>query len=127
MTGDHRSLHESQTRSLKPIENPFQGASRVVFTRDHAVIKQWADARQAEPATGQASRSGPATFNVNDGGAGIRFNFPGAGAFRSITWDEWFTNFDDHDYAFVYDDDGRQPPSGRYRIVKASEWQNLLW
>jgi hypothetical protein len=118
---------QPQTSRVKPIENPFRGSSRVVFTRDHDVIKQWAAERQAEPATGQATSSGPATFRVNDGGAGIRFNFPGSGAFRPITWDEWFTNFDDHECAFVYDDDATPPPSGRYRIVKAEEWQNLLW
>jgi hypothetical protein len=116
-----------QTRNLKPIENPLRGASHVVFTRDHDVIKRWAKERQAEPATGQASRSGPATSKVNDGGAGIRFNFPGIGYFRPIEWDEWFGNFDHHECAFVYDDDGTRPLSSRYRIVKAAEWQNLLW
>jgi hypothetical protein len=118
---------QPQTRELRATERPFRGASRVVFTQDHEVIKRWAAERHAEPATGQASRSGPATFKVNDGGAGIRFNFPGVGAFRPISWDEWFGNFDDHECAFVYDDDPKRPPSSQYRIVKAAEWQNLLW
>jgi hypothetical protein len=126
MTSNRQSPHEHpQTRA---IENPLGGASRVVFTRDHDLIKRWAAERHAEPATGQASGSGPATSSVNDGGAGIRFNFPGAGAFRPITWDEWLTNFDHHECAFVYDeDDAKRPPSGHYRIVKAADWQNLLW
>lgn len=128
MTSHRQSTHdEPQTHNLKPIENPFRGSSHVVFTRDHEVIKRWAAERHAEPATGQASKSGPATFKVNDGGAGIRFNFPGAGVFRPISWDEWLGNFDDHECAFVYDDDAARPPSSRYRIVKAAEWQNLLW
>ena len=128
MPSNQQSPHdEPRTRNLKPIENPLRGASRVVFTRDHEVIKRWAASRQAEPATGQASNSGPATFTVNDGGAGIRFNFPGVGVFRPISWDEWLGNFDHHECAFVYDDDATRPPSNRYRIVKATDWQNLLW
>ncbi len=128
MTSERQPRHdEPQTRNIRPPENPIRGASRLVFTRDHDVIKRWATDRQAEPATGQASKSGPATFKVNDGGAGIRFNFPGAGAFRPISWDEWFGNFEDHECAFVYDDDAARPPSNRYRIVKAADWQDLLW
>ena len=128
MTSNSQSPHETpQTRALRAIDNPFRGASRVVFTRDHELIKRWAAERHAEPATGQASKSGPATFKVNDGGAGIRFNFPGVGVFRPITWDEWLGNFDHHECAFVYDDEGARPPSNRYRIVKAADWQNLLW
>jgi hypothetical protein len=118
---------QPRTRALKPIESPFRGASRVVFTRDHDVIRRWAAERQAEPATGQASSSGPATARVNDGGAGIRFNFPGIGAFRPISWDEWLANFDQHACAFVFDDDAVRPLSSRYRIVKAEEWKNLVW
>jgi hypothetical protein len=128
MTSNQSPHEHPQTGELRPIESPFRGASRVVFTRDHDVIKRWAAQRRAEPATGQASESGPATFSVNDGGAGIRFNFPGVGAFRQITWDEWLANFDHHECAFVYDDDdGKRPPGNRYRIVKATDWQNLLW
>jgi hypothetical protein len=65
-------------------------APPVVFTREHHVIREWAEARQARPATGEATISGPPTVRVNDGGAGIRFNFPGAAPFRPITWEEWF-------------------------------------
>ena len=90
------------------------------------MIKQWATERHATPATGEATGSGPATFKVNDGGAGIRFNFPGAGAFRPIGWDEWFENFDHHACAFVYDSDSSRPLSSRYRIVKAKDWEDLL-
>jgi hypothetical protein len=87
-------------------------------TDDPDVIRRWAARRGAEPATGEASPSGPATVDVQDGGAGIRFNFPGAGPFRPITWDEWLQNFKRHDLMFVYEADvpGR-PPSARYRLA----------
>jgi hypothetical protein len=105
---------------------PFAPSSQVVFTRDHEVIREWAQRRQAEPATGEATASGPATVDVKDGGAGVRFNFPGTGTFRPIEWVEWFENFDRHQCAFVYDNDATAGLSSRYRIVKAADWQDFL-
>ena len=107
-------------------DTPLAPSTHVVFTRDHDVIREWAKKRQAVPATGEATESGPATVDVNDGGAGVRFNFPGTGSFRPISWDEWFGNFDTHDCAFVFDSDLAAPGSNRYRIVKAAEWSDLL-
>jgi hypothetical protein len=108
------------------VEETLESSREVVFTRDHDVIRRWAAKRQAEPATGEATTSGPATVNVNDGGAGIRFNFPGSGHFRPISWDEWLDNFDRHECAFVFERDSSTSPSGRYRIVKAEDWKGVL-
>lgn len=105
---------------------PFEPSTDVVFTRDHEVIREWAAKRQAVPATGEATPSGPATVDVKDGGAGVRFNFPGTGSYRPIEWDEWLANFDAHECAFVFDNDSSAPVSSRYRIVKAAEWKDFL-
>ena len=78
---------------------------RALMTRDHDVIRQWAERHKAEPATGEATSSGPATVDVNDGGAGVRFNFPSAARFRPISWDEWFANFDTNELTFVYEEE----------------------
>jgi hypothetical protein len=78
------------------------GRGRSLATRDHDVIRAWAARHSAEPATGEATQSGPATINVNDGGVGIRFNFPGAGRFRPISWSEWLDHFDRNRLTFVY-------------------------
>jgi hypothetical protein len=75
--------------------------------------------------------SDPATVDVDDG-VGVRFNFPGVGRFRAISWDEWFAIFDRDQLAFVYEEESavrpegeRQPratppsaPSGRLNLVK---------
>jgi hypothetical protein len=89
-----------------------------VVTRDHEVIQRWAEIRRAEPATGEATASGPANIHVNDGGSGIRFNFPGAAAFRPISWDEWFENFDEHELVFVYQEPLIDPHGSQYHIDK---------
>jgi hypothetical protein len=78
---------------------------RALATKDHELIQRWAERHRAEPATGEASASGPATLNVTDGGAGIRFNFPGFARFRPISWSEWFDNFDRHDLTFVFEEE----------------------
>jgi hypothetical protein len=78
---------------------------RALATRDPVVIRQWAERHHAEPATGEATSSGPATVCLNDGGAGIRFNFPGLGRFRPITWEEWLEHFERHELTFVYEEE----------------------
>ena len=98
----------------------------VVATQDHDVIRRWAVRRHAEPATGEATESGPSTLVVNDHGTGIRFNFPGAGRFRPIAWDEWFRNFDDYGLVFVYEREvGKHSPAARYRMLPMDALQRM--
>src|SRR6476620_9099735 len=78
---------------------------RALATKDHGIIQRWAERHNAEPATGEATPSGPATLRVTDGGAGIRFNFPGIARFRPISWTEWFDNFDRHELTFVFEEE----------------------
>jgi hypothetical protein len=93
-------------------------------TEDLDVIRDWAARHDAEPATGEATQSGPGTLDVQDGGAAIRFNFPAVARFRQITWDEWFQHFKQHDLMFIYEDDAPgQPPSARYRLVPRQKLQ----
>ena len=105
-----------------------RGASAsVISTRDHALIRQWAEKRHAEPATGEQTASGPAILKVNDQGAGVRFNFPGVSRFRPISWDEWFENFDAHGCIFVCDNEARDGAvSNRYQIVKLEDWKGSI-
>ena len=89
-------------------------AGAIVATDDEELIREWARRHSAEPATGEATPSGPATVTVKDGDAGIRFNFPSLARFRAISWQEWFQNLHAYDLLFVYE---LEDPSGRYRLV----------
>lgn len=111
-----------QVTNVTRDEEPSDDAA-VLATRDHALIREWAHLIGAEPATGEASESGPASaLKVADGGAGLRFNFPGVSRFRGISWAEWFDHFNRHDLTFVFDNPkGRTPPSARYRIVRTAD------
>lgn len=82
---------------------------RTHATRDHDAIRHWATAHGAEPATGEATKSGPAKIAVNDGGVGIRFNFPGFAPFRPIEWTEWFDHFDQHELLFIFEEADSAP------------------
>ena len=83
---------------------PERPGVRTQATRAHEAIRRWATEHQAEPATGEATESGPAKVVVNDGGGRIRFNFPGFAPFRPITWDEWFAHFDRDHLLFVFEE-----------------------
>ena len=100
------------------IEPPVPAGARLCATRDHDEIRRWAANHGAEPATGEATRSGAALVDVNDGGVGIRFNFPGFARFRPIAWDEWFENFDRYHLVFVYEEQDR---------AKVAERAHQLW
>jgi hypothetical protein len=91
-------------------------ALRTQATRDREAIRSWARLHDAEPATGEATTSGPSIVDVNDGGAGIRFNFPGFGRFRPISWDEWFDHFDRYHLMFVYADEPAEIASRAYEL-----------
>ncbi len=108
-------------------DKPPESGATVVSTRDLAVIRAWARMLEAEPATGEATASGPASsMSVADGGVGLRFNFPGWARFRDISWDEWFEHFNRHDLTFVFEPPaGDAAPSGNYRIVRTEDLNSL--
>jgi hypothetical protein len=107
-------------------ENLPSSNATVLSTRDHQIIREWAERNSAEPATGEATPSGAATtMKVEDQGTGLRFNFPGMSRFRAISWAEWFDHFNRFDLTFVFDNpQPNEPPSARYRIVSTSEVAN---
>jgi len=103
---NRRTIPESGATRVQAADIPsVTNTERRLATRDKELIRLWAARHGAEPSTGEATPSGPATIDVNDGGAGIRFNFPAAARFRPISWDEWFDNFDRHHLVFVYEED----------------------
>lgn len=95
-----QQFQSTRDRQLASIDEPHTAS---VSTDDHDTIRRWAARHRAEPATGEATSSGPAVLTVNDGGAGVRFNFPGFAPFRPISWREWLANFDRHQLIFVYE------------------------
>ena len=110
------------------MEGPGGGAAHLLGTQDTDLLCAWAEHHGAEPATGQATASGPATVVDNDQGSGLRFNFPGTSKFRGLAWEEWLAHFVAADLVFVFE---FSPPAGQsgarfggafYRILSSADW-----
>lgn len=84
----------------KWIDSPEEHEDRPgqsLATRNHEVIRQWADERQAVPATVESTE--------RDGSAGVlRLDFPGYGGqqLQEISWEEWFRTFDERELVFLF-------------------------
>lgn len=94
--GSSRSLKYAQPITAEG-ERPDR-PGRSLVTTNHEVIRNWARARDAEPATISGTE--------REGRAGVlTFNFPGyreGGKLRKISWTEWFDTFDTRQLNFIY-------------------------
>ena len=101
--GTSKSLKYSQ-EVTSPDDEP-ERAGRSLATTHHEVIKQWAEARGARPATVEGTEHG-------DRLGVLRFDFgDDSGGLRHVSWDEWFRTFDERRLNFIYQEertDGRQ-------------------
>jgi predicted HTH domain antitoxin len=95
--GTSKSLKYSQ--EIRSVDDRPERAGRSLVTTDHEVIRRWAEARKAVPATVQGTGPGD-TLGV------LRFDFPGYGGqtLRHVEWDEWFDTFDRRRLNFIYQD-----------------------
>ncbi len=77
----------------------FGNVERTRVTRNHDIIRQWAERRGARPATMPGSEDN-GQLRV------LRFDFPGYGGavLRPVNWDEWFATFDERHLHFRYQD-----------------------
>ncbi len=82
------STHQTNTRTAP---------GQTLATRNHEVMRRWAEERKAQPATMPGTEHG--------GRPGVlRFNFPGYGGenLRPISWDDWFKTFDERNLVFDF-------------------------
>lgn len=102
-SGSSDSLKYSQEITSPEDEPEREGRSLV--TTNHEVIKQWAEARNGVPATV------PDTEHGNRLGV-LRIDFGGdSDRLQQVSWEEWFTSFDDRRLNFIYQEqrsDGTQ-------------------
>ncbi|SFQ58937.1 hypothetical protein SAMN05421810_11071 [Amycolatopsis arida] len=96
--GSSRSLEYAQ-EITSPEDQP-ERAGRSLATTNHDVIRQWAEARDAKPATVPGTEHG-------DRLGVLRFDFPGYGGddLKHVSWDEWFTTFDQRRLNFIYQEE----------------------
>ncbi|ONI90917.1 hypothetical protein ALI22I_10810 [Saccharothrix sp. ALI-22-I] len=82
-----------------PDDDP-ERPGRSLATTSHDVIRQWAEARNATPATVEGTEHG-------DHLGVLRFDFPGYSGdkLRPVDWDEWFATFDERGLNFIYQEE----------------------
>lgn len=91
---------KKQTTSQKWIASPVDHEDREgqsLATRNHEVIRRWAEERGGEPATVEGTE-----YEERPGV--LRFDFPGFAGQRlkKIAWDFWFKSFDDRNLIFRF-------------------------
>ena len=101
-TSQHASgdLLSRSTLRARWIESPDEHEDypgQTLATRNHDVIRRWAEERGAQPATVPGTE--------HDGRPGVlTFDFPGYGGeqLKHVSWDEWFRTFDERNLVFLF-------------------------
>jgi hypothetical protein len=96
-TGKATSDSLKYAQEIKSTDDRPERAGRSLVTTDHEVIRRWAKARKAVPATVEGTEHG--------GHLGVlRFDFPGYSGDRltEVGWDDWFKAFDKRGLNFIY-------------------------
>ncbi|MDA8368668.1 MAG: hypothetical protein M0026_02220 [Nocardiopsaceae bacterium] len=105
--GEHR--YEQHINSPDQHEE-YPGKS--LITRDHDVIRRWAEERRAQPSTVPGSQY--------DGRPGrLLFDFEGFGGedLVHIPWEKWFETFDERGLNFIYQEHKKSgQPSNFFRL-----------
>lgn len=115
-SGTSRSMKYAQR--IDSIQDQPERAGRSLVTTNHDVIKRWAQARQAKPATIRN------TDRDNRPGV-LRLEFPG---FQSspnmvgVTWNQWFRTFDERQLNFVYQERLRNGQPSNFFLLE-SPWR----
>jgi len=93
-----KSLQYSQ-EITSPEEDP-ERPGRSLATTNHEVIRSWAEARDAVPATVEGTEHG-------DHLGVLRFQFGGRETerLRTVSWEEWFDTFDARSLNFLYQEE----------------------
>ncbi len=105
---EHEEDLSDSTKRAKWVHSPDEGPDRpgqTLATREHEVIRRWADARGGKPATVPGTEHG-------DHAGVLRITFgDGGNRLEEIDWDEWFKPFDERELVFVFQEikrDGSQ-------------------
>lgn len=104
--GEDSSQSLRYAQEITSPEDKPERPGRSLVTTSHDVIKEWAEKRDATPATV------PGTEHDDRIGS-LRFDFPGYGGdgLQHVEWNEWFETFDKRGLNFLYQEerkDGKQ-------------------
>lgn len=95
-TGSESSDSLKYSQEITSPDDEPEREGRSLVTTNHEVIKEWAEARDATPATVEGTEHG-------DHLGVLRFDFGGGSDnLEHVSWDDWFKTFDDRRLNFIY-------------------------
>ena len=85
-------------------------SSETKSTTDHEEIRQWVEERGGHPARVKdtESKNSPGLLRIDYPG------FSGGDSLEAISWDEFFTGFDENNLAFIYQEKTRDGKTSRF-------------
>jgi len=98
-TGDETSSSLKYSQEITSLDEDPERQGRSLATTSHEVIREWAEERNAVPATVEGTEHG-------DHLGVLRFDFGGdSDRLRHVSWDEWFATFDARKLNFLYQEE----------------------
>lgn len=99
------------SQHIDSVDDEPERPGRSLRTENHDVIKEWAEARDARPATVPGTEHG-------DHLGVLRFDFGEPDdRLQEVSWDEWFGTFDARRLSFVYQEEKTDgTPSNFFRL-----------
>ena len=85
-------------------------SSETKSTTDHEEIRRWVEQRGGHPARVKdtESKNSPGLLRIDYPG------FSGADSLEAISWDEFFTGFDENNLAFIYQEETKDGKTSRF-------------
>jgi hypothetical protein len=88
----------------------------MAITRDHDEIRNWVEDRGGLPAAVLDEQGEPGVLRINYPG------YSGDDRLETISWEDWFEQFDDSNLAFVYQEEVSTGQKSRFsKLVRAEE------
>ena len=87
-----------------------EGSAESLVTTDHEEIQRWVEERGGRPARvkGTESKEGAGLLRIDYPG------FSGEDTLETITWEEFFTAFEDNNLAFLYQEEKKDGSESRF-------------
>ena len=87
-----------------------EGSAESLVTTDHDEIQRWVEERGGRPARvkGTAGKRGAGLLRIDYPG------FSGEDTLETITWEEFFTAFEDNNLAFLYQEEKKDGSESRF-------------
>jgi len=108
--GDELSKSTQHAKWIHSVDEHEDHSGQTLATRNPDVIRQWAEERNAIPATTPGGDAGNPRV--------LRFDFPGYDReLQEISWDAWLRTFEDRDLVFLYQEHMKAGnPSNFFRL-----------